>query len=106
AVSGNSAWLRLRDAAEGRQPMKPVLELPERVGDDSVTRRLIFRCLSPASSDRVRFTAEERYRFLSHILETFTGTLELREVLRRIVAVTREEFGADRAWLLHPVHEQ
>ena len=45
-------------------------------------------------------------RFLSSILESFTGTLELREVLRRIVAVTREEFGAERAWLLHPVHEQ
>ncbi len=51
-------------------------------------------------------TTEERYRFLSSILESFTGTLELREVLRRIVAVTREEFRADRAWLLHPIHEQ
>jgi PAS domain S-box-containing protein len=50
--------------------------------------------------------AEERYRFLSKILESFTATLELREVLRRIVAVTREQFGADRAWLLQPVHEQ
>ncbi|HYK02345.1 MAG TPA: ATP-binding protein [Thermoanaerobaculia bacterium] len=48
----------------------------------------------------------ERYRFLSNILEAFTGTLELREVLRRIVALTREEFGADRAWLLHPVGEE
>jgi PAS domain S-box-containing protein len=53
-----------------------------------------------------RFTAEERYRLLSSILEAFTETLELREVLRRIVAVTREEFGADRAWLLHPVDVQ
>jgi len=50
--------------------------------------------------------SEERYRFLSRILESFTGTLELREVLRRIVSVTREELGADGAWLLHPVTEQ
>jgi len=106
AVSGNSAWQRMRDAAESKQPMTRVLELPERVGDDAMIRRLMVRYLAPASSDRARFTTEERYRFLSNILETFTGTLELREVLRRIVSVTREEFGADRAWLLHPVHEQ
>jgi PAS domain S-box-containing protein len=105
AVSGSSAWQRLRDAAESKQPMTRVLELPERIADDTVVRRLMVRYLAPASSDRARFTAEERYRFLSDILETFTGTLELREVLRRIVAVTREEFGAGRAWLLHPVHE-
>ncbi len=55
---------------------------------------------------RARFAAEERDRFLSGVLESFTGTLELREVLRRIVTVTREELGADRAWLLHPVTEQ
>src|ERR1044071_4532797 len=53
-----------------------------------------------------RFSTEERYRFLTSILESFTGTLELREVLRRIVSITREEFGADRAWLLHPINEQ
>src|SRR5688572_30559601 len=86
--------------------MTRVLELPETASDDAAVRRLMVRYLAPASSDRVRFTTEERYRFLSTILESFTGTLELREVLRRIVAVTREEFGADRAWLLHPVHEQ
>ncbi|HEX7832512.1 MAG TPA: ATP-binding protein [Thermoanaerobaculia bacterium] len=106
AVSGSSAWQRVRDAAEARQPMARVLELPELAGDDAMIRRLMTRYLAPASSDRARFTTEERYRFLSSILETFTTTLELREVLRRIVAVTREEFGADRAWLLHPVHEQ
>src|SRR6185503_3837271 len=49
---------------------------------------------------------EERYRFLTSILEAFTGTLELREVLRRIVSITREELNADRAWLLHPINEQ
>src|SRR5688500_1522432 len=106
AVSGKLAWQRLRDAAESIQPMTRVLELPELAGDDTAVRRLMVRYLAPASSDRARFTTEERYRFLSNILEAFTGTLELREVLRRIVTVTREEFGADRAWLLHPVHEE
>jgi PAS domain S-box-containing protein len=106
AVSGNPAWQRIRDAAESKQPMTRVLELPEPDGDDGAVRRLMVRYLAPASSDGARFTTEERYRFLSSILESFTGTLELREVLRRIVAITREEFGADRAWLLHPVHEQ
>ena len=52
------------------------------------------------------FNSEERYRFLSSILESFTATLELKEVLRRIVTITRQEFGADRAWLLHPVNEK
>jgi len=56
--------------------------------------------------ESARTPAEEKYRFLSNILETFTGTLELREVLRRIVAVTREEFGADRAWLLRRSSDQ
>ncbi|HYH07791.1 MAG TPA: ATP-binding protein [Thermoanaerobaculia bacterium] len=106
AVSGSAAWQRVREAAENHQPMARVLQLPELTSDDAMIRRLMVRYLAPASSDRARFTTEERYRFLSSILESFTGTLELREVLRRIVAVTREEFGADRGWLLHPVHEQ
>ncbi|HEX8171286.1 MAG TPA: ATP-binding protein [Thermoanaerobaculia bacterium] len=107
AVSGNSAWQRLREAAESKQPMTRVLELPEpATGDDTLIRRLIVRYLAPASSERSRFSTEERYRFLSTILESFTATLDLREVLRRIVAVSREQFGADRAWLLAPVHEQ
>ncbi len=104
-VTGNSAWQRVREGAESKQPMTRVLELPERNADDGAIRRLLTRYLAPASADRASFSTEERYRFLSGILESFTGTLELREVLRRIVAVTREEFGADRAWLLHPVHE-
>jgi len=106
AVAGRAPWQRLRDAAESKQPMVRVLELPSGGSDDTDIRRLMVRYLAPASSDRARFTSEERYQFLSSILESFTGTLELREVLRRIVAVTREEFGADRAWLLHPVHDQ
>ncbi len=106
AVSGSGVWQRLRDLAESKQPMTRVLELPDLAADDSTIRRLMTRYLAPASSERARFTTEERYRFLSSILEAFTGTLELREVLRRIVSITREEFGADRAWLLHPIHEQ
>ncbi|MDQ3282881.1 MAG: PAS domain-containing protein, partial [Acidobacteriota bacterium] len=105
AVSGKAASQRLREAAEAKQPMARVLELPEGSVDDSAVRALLVRYLAPPSNERTRFTSEERYRFLSNILEAFTGTLELREVLRRIVAVTREELGADRAWLLHPVHE-
>jgi two-component system phosphate regulon sensor histidine kinase PhoR len=106
AVSGASAWRRLRDAAESKQPMTRVLELPDLTHDDAAIRTLMVRYLEPNASDRVRFTAEDRYRFLSGILESFTGTLELREVLRRIVTVTREELAADRGWLLHPINEQ
>jgi len=104
AVSGNSAWQRLRDAAESKQPMTRVLELPDLGADDSMVRRLMVRYLSPPA-EQPRFNTEERYRFLTSILEAFTGTLELREVLRRIVSITREEFHADRAWLLHPINE-
>jgi len=50
-------------------------------------------------------TPEERYRFLSSILESFAGTLDLREVLRRIASVTLEGFGADRVLLIHPIRE-
>ena len=106
AVSGASTWRKLRDAAESKQPMTRVLELPDLTHDDAMIRNLMVRYLEPPATDRARFTAEERYRFLSGILESFTGTLELREVLRRIVTVTREELRADRAWLLHPVNEQ
>jgi PAS domain S-box-containing protein len=50
--------------------------------------------------------AVDRYRFLSAILESFTATLDLREVVRRMVTITREEFRADRAWLIRPVTEE
>jgi PAS domain S-box-containing protein len=106
AVSGTSAWQRLRDAAESKQPMTRVLELPDLGSDTTALRRLMVRYLEPAPLEHPRYATEERYRFLTSILEAFTGTLELREVLRRIVSITREEFGADRAWLLHPIHEQ
>ena len=51
------------------------------------------------------WTPEERYRFLSTILESFAGTLDLKEVLRRIVDITLEQFGADRVLLISPVNE-
>ncbi|HET7433989.1 MAG TPA: GAF domain-containing protein, partial [Thermoanaerobaculia bacterium] len=107
ALAGGLRWQRVRDAAESKQPLTRVLELPESNGDDEgAIRRLMVRYLDPTPAPRPPFSSEERYRFLSTILESFTATLELREVLRRIVTITREEFGADRAWLLRPIHEQ
>jgi len=53
-----------------------------------------------------QWSPEERYRFLSTILESFAGTLELDEVLRRIVNITLDHFGADRALLVHPISEE
>jgi PAS domain S-box-containing protein len=107
AVSGGAAWQRLRDAAEEKQPMTRVLQLPDANGDDDGeddVRRLMIRYLDRRAG-MSPFTTEGHYRFLSNILESFTTTLELREVLRRIVTVTREHFEADRAWLLHPITE-
>jgi signal transduction histidine kinase/GAF domain-containing protein len=104
AVSGNSAWQRLRALAQSRQPLAPVLELPDRTVDDGQIRSLMARYLASEDAPAPP-PSEDRYRFLSSILESFIGTLELKEVLRRIVAITREKFSADRAWLLHPVHE-
>src|SRR5258705_69793 len=101
AVSGRPAWQRLRDEAERRQPAARVLELPESGSDDADVRRL----MTPYLNRRRRTLSEERYQFLSQMLESFTGTLELNEVLRRIVMTTMEEFGADRALLIHPVSD-
>jgi PAS domain S-box-containing protein len=107
AVGGYAAWRRMSDAAESKQPMVRVLELPDANGGEGEIRSLMLRYLDRrAAGAGARFPAEERYRFLSNILESFIGTLELREVLRRIVTITREEFDADRAWLLHPINEQ
>jgi len=107
AVSGGDGWQRFRDEAERKQPSARVLELPDGDGDgdDGAVRRLMIRYLDRRSRPQ-HFNSEERYRFLSSILESFTATLELKEVLRRIVTITRQEFGADRAWLLHPVNEK
>ena len=62
--------------------------------------------LHPLGRTETPLSAERRYRFLSAILESFTATLDLREVVRRIVTLTREEFRADRAWLIRPVTEE
>src|SRR5512142_2480626 len=104
-VAGVPASQRLRDAAETKQPAAHVLELPEPNGDDTTLRRLMLRHLDRRSAD-VQFSSEQRYRFLSAILESFTATLDLKEVLRRILTITREEFRADRAWLLRPVTDE
>src|ERR1700756_1725386 len=48
----------------------------------------------------------ERYRFLAGVLESFVTTWEMKDVVRRIVSVTRAELAADRGWLLHPINEQ
>ncbi|HVR39173.1 MAG TPA: GAF domain-containing protein, partial [Thermoanaerobaculia bacterium] len=108
AVSGPNIWQRVRALAKSKQPLTRVLELPAHtdVDDtDSAVRQLLTRYLGRPAR-QARFSAEERYRFLSSLLESFTNTLDLKEVLRRIVTTTREELGADRAWLLHPVTEQ
>src|SRR5205823_2405189 len=102
AVSGRPIWQRLRDEAERKQPTVRVVELPEHGSDDADVRRLMM----PYLNRRRRTLSEERYQFLSQILESFTGTLELNEVLRRIVTTTTEEFGADRALMIHPVNPQ
>jgi PAS domain S-box-containing protein len=105
AVSGSALWQRVRDVAERKQPMARVLELPDGGSDESAIRHLLVRYLDRTqTAARPRF-AEERYRFLNSLLESFTATLELKEVLRRIVTLARDEFGADRAWLLHPITE-
>ncbi|HUP46125.1 MAG TPA: GAF domain-containing protein, partial [Thermoanaerobaculia bacterium] len=106
AVCGRSVAQRLRLAAETAQPTTRVLELPDGNGDDTAVRRLLVRYAERPRADEPRFNAEGRYRFLSTILESFTATLDLREVLRRIVTITREELHADGGWLLHPIHEQ
>src|SRR6266550_5088568 len=95
AVTAGDDWQRLRAEAERRQPAAPLLELPEVNGDDSALRRLMIQYLDRRIRPKA-FGSEERYRFLSSILESFTGTLELKEVLRRIVTITRQELGADR----------
>jgi PAS domain S-box-containing protein len=103
-VSGARLWQRLRDAAERKQPATRLLQLPDVNGDDAALRLLIVRSLEPPVRAAIR-SSDERYRFLSGILESFTATLDLREVMRRIVTLTREEFAADRAWLLYPINE-
>ena len=53
-----------------------------------------------------QWTPEERLRFLSSVLESFSAPVEQKELLRRIVTITLEHFGVDRAWVMHPISEQ
>jgi len=106
AVDDESTLQRVRAAAESKQPMTRVLRLPEGNGDDDAVRRLMTRYLDPhLTTERPTFT-EERYRFLAGVLESFASTWEMKDVIRRIVSVTREELAADRGWLLHPINEE
>lgn len=45
----------------------------------------------------------DRLTLLARVLESFTATLDLDEVLSRIVTTTLHELDGDRAWMLHPV---
>ena len=101
AVSGAPASRRLRDAAERTQPSARLLELSD---DSDDVRSLMLRYLGPHPLP-VQSSSEGRYRLLSRVLESFTATLELNELLRRIATVTLEEFGADRVLLINPVTE-
>ncbi len=65
AVSGGSSPL-LRAEAERKQPMARLLELPESHGEE--LRTLMVRYLDRRAPRH--FAAEERYRFLSTILES------------------------------------
>src|SRR5262249_39835809 len=79
---------------------------PESNGDDSAVKRLLTRYLEPPHAGAESRFSKERYQFLSHVLESFTGTLDLKEAVRRIVTMTREEFAADRGWLIRAVTEE
>ena len=105
AVNGGAAWQKVREEAVRRQPMARLLELPDPNGDERIVRQLMRRYLG-RRAEPARTAPEDRVPFLSRALESFTATLDLKEVLRRIVTVTHEEFHADGAWLLHPIHEQ
>lgn len=48
------------------------------------------------------FDENTRLSILARVLESFTATLDLDEVLRRIVDTTLHELDVDRAWLIHP----
>ncbi len=61
------------------------------------------QALIGTTGSAARTAAEDRYRLLTRVLESFAETLEINEVLRRIATVTMEEFGAERVLLLNPV---
>lgn len=43
---------------------------------------------------------------LARIFESFAATLDLEELVRRVVTIALEEFEADRAWLLGPANSE
>ena len=98
AVSSDFGTERVRAAAEKVNPILRVVELPETNGGDGGDLR---KLIAPYAED---IGGGSTLR--TSILESFTETLDLSEVVRRIVTVTQEEFGADRAWLLHPITEE
>lgn len=106
AVEDEATLQRLREAALSKQPMTRVLRLAETGSEVSDVRRLMTRYLDPHPTTDATAFGEDRYAFLSRVLESFTTSLEPKEVVRRIVALVQEEFDADRVWLLHPVTEQ
>jgi PAS domain S-box-containing protein len=106
AVADDNGSNRVREAAELKRPRPRVVVLPDEASDERAVRSLLTRYLDPTLNvERPRFS-EDRYRTLMKILESFAATLEVREIVRRIVTITREELGADRAWLLNPVTEE
>jgi PAS domain S-box-containing protein len=46
-----------------------------------------------------------RVTLLARILESFTESIDLDEVVRRVVTITREEFSVERAWILTPADD-
>src|SRR6476659_9587169 len=67
-------------------------------------RALTASSQRPAKTPPERVSAsEDRYRLLSRVLESFTTTLDLDEVLKRIATVTLGEFKAVRVLLIHPI---
>lgn len=48
--------------------------------------------------------AHSRFEALARVVESFTGSLDLDEVIREVVTATLDAFKADRAWLLHPAN--
>jgi hypothetical protein len=86
-----------RRAAE-LQPWAELITLPSSNGKSGALQEALVN-RKAAGEDPI---SPERFRSLSKILESFTATLDLEEVLRRIVTVTREEFKADRAFLIRP----
>ena len=106
AVDDENTLQRVRAAAETKQPMTRVLRSAGRNGGDERGAAADDRYLDPHLTSERPSLHEERYRFLAGVLESFASTWEMKDVIRRIVSVTREELAADRGWLLHPINEQ